>query len=342
MALEKYQTDFIAHARETGTFKFAAEKPFTLKSGRPSVYFYTAAEAVKDGKGLVTVGKAHAARLAPYVRRGEVDVIHGPAYNGIALATMAADHLASGHRAHARFCFDVKESSPEEQAKVPPLKELVKMAGAEIVDEIAVSGFDYLGFEPSLAAIASFGARSGKDYTFVLGQAYGGIVPAAALAGMLFEEENANLRWGFARKEPKGHGDPTKDIFMGDLRAGDRVLLVRGEQEPAGPIVGELCDSDRVALIDDVTTTGKTKFDAWKKLSGYRTGLRPVGVFIQFDRQETTESGRSTAEELAAIGLPVDSILQARPTMGYLRAKGVLSEEQYALFQRHQQEFGAF
>ena len=79
-----YKREFIELALELGVLKFGE---FTLKSGRISPYFFNA--------GLFSTGYA-AAKLARYyaaaIAEADVrfDMLFGPAYKGIPLATLAA------------------------------------------------------------------------------------------------------------------------------------------------------------------------------------------------------------------------------------------------------------
>ena len=82
--LKKYQEEFIEFALDAGVLKFGE---FTLKSGRLSPYFFNAG-LFNSGKSLKLVGQFYAKAI---VDSGvEFDVLFGPAYKGITLASTVA------------------------------------------------------------------------------------------------------------------------------------------------------------------------------------------------------------------------------------------------------------
>ena len=80
---------------------------FTLKSGRRSPYFFNLG-AVADGPGLELMGRAYAAEAVRL--RPRPQVLFGPAYKGIPIATAAAIALAQQHGIDAGIAFDRKEA----------------------------------------------------------------------------------------------------------------------------------------------------------------------------------------------------------------------------------------
>ena len=87
-----YQREFIAFAIARGVLKFGE---FTLKSGRKSPYFFNAG-LFNTGGDLAKLGRFYASAL---VNAGiDFDVLFGPAYNGIPIATYTAVALANGHK----------------------------------------------------------------------------------------------------------------------------------------------------------------------------------------------------------------------------------------------------
>src|ERR1700760_1499618 len=82
--MRDYQLQFIDLALALDALRFGN---FKLKSGRESPYFFNAG-LFADGASMATLGKCYAAALA---RSGiEFDMIFGPAYKGIPLATSLA------------------------------------------------------------------------------------------------------------------------------------------------------------------------------------------------------------------------------------------------------------
>ena len=84
-----YQRDFLELAIAREALRFGQ---FTLKSGRISPYFFNAG-LFDSGASLRRIGIAYAQALA---RSGLVfDMLFGPAYKGIALATACSIALAA-------------------------------------------------------------------------------------------------------------------------------------------------------------------------------------------------------------------------------------------------------
>ena len=99
-----YQREFIEFALARNVLKFGQ---FTLKSGRTSPYFFNAG-LFNTGGDLAKLGQCYAAALQ---RSGiEYDVLFGPAYKGIPIATTTAVALADKHGVDKPYCFNRKEA----------------------------------------------------------------------------------------------------------------------------------------------------------------------------------------------------------------------------------------
>ncbi|WP_053020349.1 orotate phosphoribosyltransferase, partial [Vibrio cholerae] len=102
--MKAYQREFIEFALEKQVLKFGE---FTLKSGRKSPYFFNAG-LFNAGRDLARLGRFYAAAL---VDSGiEFDVLFGPAYKGIPIATTTAVALADHHDVDTPYCFNRKEA----------------------------------------------------------------------------------------------------------------------------------------------------------------------------------------------------------------------------------------
>lgn len=102
--MKAYQREFIAFAIARGVLKFGE---FTLKSGRQSPYFFNAG-LFNRGGDLARLGRYYASAL---VDAGvEFDVLFGPAYKGIPIATTTAVALADHHNMDVPYCFNRKEA----------------------------------------------------------------------------------------------------------------------------------------------------------------------------------------------------------------------------------------
>ncbi|UNK23381.1 orotate phosphoribosyltransferase [Yersinia intermedia] len=102
--MKAYQRDFIEFALNKQVLKFGE---FTLKSGRISPYFFNAG-LFNTGLDLAKLGRFYAAAL---VDCGvEFDLLFGPAYKGIPIATTTAVALAEHHERDVPYCFNRKEA----------------------------------------------------------------------------------------------------------------------------------------------------------------------------------------------------------------------------------------
>lgn len=102
--MKAYQREFIEFALEKEVLKFGE---FTLKSGRKSPYFFNAG-LFNTGRDLARLGRFYAAALAD--SGIEYDVLFGPAYKGIPIATTTAVALADHHDTDKSYCFNRKEA----------------------------------------------------------------------------------------------------------------------------------------------------------------------------------------------------------------------------------------
>ena len=102
--MQAYKQAFIEFALARNVLRFGA---FTLKSGRTSPYFFNAG-LFNTGKDLALLGQFYAeALMASGI---EYDVLFGPAYKGIPIATTTAVALADKHNVDKPYCFNRKEA----------------------------------------------------------------------------------------------------------------------------------------------------------------------------------------------------------------------------------------
>lgn len=102
--MQEYQLTFIELALAREALRFGQ---FRLKSGRDSPYFFNAG-LFSDGTAAAVLGRCYAAAI---VRSGlEFDMLFGPAYKGIPLATAAAIGLAAEHGLSVPYAYNRKEA----------------------------------------------------------------------------------------------------------------------------------------------------------------------------------------------------------------------------------------
>ncbi|MCK9529261.1 MAG: orotate phosphoribosyltransferase [Gammaproteobacteria bacterium] len=102
--MHDYQREFLDFAISRGVLRFGQ---FTLKSGRVSPYFFNAG-LFNSGAALARLGRYYAAAI--HNSGLAFDVLFGPAYKGIPLASAAAIALAENHDRDLPYCFNRKEA----------------------------------------------------------------------------------------------------------------------------------------------------------------------------------------------------------------------------------------
>jgi orotate phosphoribosyltransferase len=126
------------------------------------------------------------------------------------------------------------------------------------------------------------------DATCLFGPAYKGFTLATATA-IALAKRGKSLKVFFDRKEAKTHGEG--GLFFGVTPSKD----------------------DRIVVLDDVTTSGATKVEAFAKIEA-TFGVRPNGVLVVVDRRMGT-----TPSEL---GFPLRALLNIRDISVELKKLG--------------------
>lgn len=101
--MESYKKNFIEFALSRNVLRFGE---FTLKSGRVSPYFFNAG-LFNTGTDLSKLGEFYATAIQQY--QLDYDVIFGPAYKGIPIATSIAIALTNQYQQNKPVCFNRKE-----------------------------------------------------------------------------------------------------------------------------------------------------------------------------------------------------------------------------------------
>lgn len=102
--MKDYQREFIEFALSKQVLRFGE---FTLKSGRTSPYFFNAG-LFKTGGDLARLGRFYAAALVD--ANIDFDLVFGPAYKGIPIATTTTVALYDQHQLDIPYCFNRKEA----------------------------------------------------------------------------------------------------------------------------------------------------------------------------------------------------------------------------------------
>lgn len=130
--MQDYQREFIEFAIEQNVLRFGQ---FTLKSGRTSPYFFNAG-LFNTGKALAKLGRFYAQAIKD--SGVEFDVLLGPAYKGIPLATTTAVALSDHHDDDVPYVFNRKEAKAHGEGGNlvgAPLE-----GGVMIIDDVITAG----------------------------------------------------------------------------------------------------------------------------------------------------------------------------------------------------------
>ena len=179
----------------------------------------------------------------------------------------------------------------------------------------------------SIAKVGDFYARTivdnfrEEDYDIIFGPAYKGI-PLAVATAISLQHLGINKGILFNRKEPKGYGEATK-------------------QDKQKWIVGKIEDGDRILMVDDVLTTGGTKYEAINLLNDIADNLEYVGLVIAVDRQEVGPDGKDAIKQFEQkTGIPVISIVDILEIKTYLSEEGEISEAELKRIDDYLKKYG--
>ncbi len=158
----------------------------------------------------------------------------------------------------------------------------------------------------------------GEDFDVLFGPAYKGI-PLAVATAMAFDElYGKQVRYCSDRKEEKDHG-ADKGSFLGS----------------------KLQDGDRVVMIEDVTTSGKSMEETVPKVRG-AADVNIIGLMVSLDRQEKGKGDRSALKEVSELyGFPAGAIVTMAEVQDYLKEKGLLEPQIEEALKAYYDTYGA-
>lgn len=162
-----------------------------------------------------------------------------------------------------------------------------------------------------------------SDFDVVFGPAYKAI-PLAISATLALNNSGLNKKWLFDRKEKKVHGADANSVFVGSQN---------------------MDTGQRVVIVDDVMTTGGTKFEAIEKLKK-ALGSEVIGIVIAVDRMEIGKRESALTEFTEETGVPVHAIENISNIFSYLNGKTIddkvyVNDNLFEKYQGYMKQFGA-
>ena len=164
----------------------------------------------------------------------------------------------------------------------------------------------------------------GLDFDVVFGPAYKGIPLSVVTAIALHDLYGKEVRYCSDRKEVKDHG---ADV---------------------GNMLGYVPkDGDRVVMVEDVTTSGKSIDETYPKLKGV-ANVKVKGLIVSLNRMEVGKGGVYTAQHEIQdrYGFPVASIVSMAEVVEHLYnhevdGKVVIDDELKARIDAYYEQYGA-
>ena len=162
----------------------------------------------------------------------------------------------------------------------------------------------------------------GEDFDVLFGPAYKGIPLSVATAIALSDKYGAEVRYCSNRKEVKDHGD---------------VGMLLG---------GPIGDGDRVMLIEDVTTSGKSINETMPLIQA-QGNVTIAGLCVSVDRMERGTGEKSAIAELEEkYGIKIRAIVTMEEVVSHLynkpyKGKIVIDDTIKAAIDAYYEQYGA-
>jgi orotate phosphoribosyltransferase len=135
----------------------------------------------------------------------------------------------------------------------------------------------------------------------VFGPSYKG-VPLAVATAIALSNDGVDKKYLFDRKEQKDHGE--------EASAAGSAKLIVGHRPEAG---------DRIMMVDDVLTTGATKYEAVRLLRGLAENVTVPLLVIAVDRQEIGPDGHDACARFTEeMGVPVEPAVRITELLEHL------------------------
>lgn len=158
----------------------------------------------------------------------------------------------------------------------------------------------------------------GLDFDVLFGPAYKGIPLAVATTIAFSKLYDKEVRYCSDRKEAKDHG-----------------------ADVGGFLGSKLQDGDRVIMIEDVTTSGKSMEETVPKVRG-AANVEIKGLIVSLNRNEKGKGNKTALKEVSELyGFPTAAIVSMPEVVEYLENTDVLNDELKARIDAYYAEYGA-
>ena len=149
----------------------------------------------------------------------------------------------------------------------------------------------------------------GDDFDVLFGPAYKGIPLSVVTAVAFHDLYGKEVKYCSDRKEAKDHG-ADKGNLLGD----------------------QLADGDRVVMVEDVTTSGKSIDETYPKVMA-AANVEVKGLIVSLNRMEVGKGGKVTAQQeiQEKYGFPVASIVTMAEVVEALDGKLITPELKAAI-----------
>ena len=160
------------------------------------------------------------------------------------------------------------------------------------------------------------------DFDVLFGPAYKGIPLSVATAMAISELYGKDVRYCSNRKEAKDHGET--GILLGS----------------------QLKDGDRVVMIEDVTTSGKSIEETYPILKA-QADVKIKGLIVSLNRMEKGKGDKSALEEVKEqYGFPTAAIVSMADVVEHLynheyKGKVIINDELKAAIDAYYEQYGA-
>lgn len=165
--------------------------------------------------------------------------------------------------------------------------------------------------------------KYGTDFDVLFGPAYKGIPLSVATTIAFSELYGKEIRYCSNRKEVKDHGDT--GILLGS----------------------KLRDGDRVVIIEDVTTSGKSIEETFPIIQA-QADVEVIGLMVSLNRQEVGKGGKKCAlDEVSELyGFATNAIVSMDEVVSYLynrpcNGKIVIDDTLKAAIDAYYEQYGA-